>query len=162
MKIREDLRNLTTTQSNLAKALGLTQPRINQLIDEEIVVRDEQDTSGAVKVFESVKNFYLSKNSVATGGVDYWKERGLHERAKRQMAELKVSQAEGELYFAADVEAVMIEQLTNFRNKLLGLPAKFAVRLEGKNREEINEMLTEEIENCLEELANNYSLISNS
>ena len=55
LKVREDIRKLTTSQSNLSRALGLTQPRINQLIDEGIVIRDEQDTTGGVMIFESLK-----------------------------------------------------------------------------------------------------------
>lgn len=141
----------TVTQTALSRILGLTVGRINQLIDEEIVVRDASSKNGAVLLVESLKNYYLSKNSLTDDkgkSVNYWVEHGLHERAKRKMAELKLRERKGELYAAETVERVMIEQLTNFRNKLLGLPAKFAAQLEGKSRAEI--------ENCLEELAQNY------
>lgn len=159
MKLDKNCKEWTVSQSHLARILEVSHQRVNQLIEEEVVVRDESSKSGGVFLIESLRNYYLSKNTVKdneSGSVNFWKEKGLHERAKRQMAELKLRVRKGELYEASIVEAVMTEQLVNFRNKLLGIPAKFATRLEGKSRAEINDALTEEIENCLDELSKNY------
>ena len=158
MKVREDIRKLTTTQSNLGKALGLTQPRINQLIEEGVVIRDERDAVGGVLIFESVKNFYTAK--AADSGddeADFWKEKALHERAKRELAEIKLAKTRGELYEAGTVEFVLCELVTNFRSKLLGLPSKYARRLEGKSRAEIYDVLTVAIEEELTELGEGLS-----
>ncbi len=80
----------------------------------------------------------------------------MHERAKRELAELKLRERRGELYEAEVVESVMIEHLTNFRTKLLGLPPKIAAKLPADIRGEVYDDLTREIENCLDELAKNY------
>ena len=152
-KIKSNLNEITCSQKALAEALSLTPTRINQLIDEDIVVVDESDKNHGVFVFDSLKNYFLSKN-VSGSGVDFWKERGLHERAKRQLAELKVKQTEGELYLASEVEQTFLELVMMFRNNLLGLPSKFAPILEGKSREEISTLLTQEIEERLKELSN--------
>lgn len=155
MRIVGNYKEWSVSQTLLGQILNISQPRVNQLIDEKIVLRDESTKGSAVLLIPSLRNYYLSKN--ASGGeVDFWKEKGLHEKAKREMTELKLQERRGELYEAETVEAVMVEQLTNFRNKLLGLPSKFATQLEGKNREEINDILTVEIENLLEELSQNY------
>lgn len=152
MKLVGNISDVVCTQSQLAKALSLSQPRINQLIDEGVVVRDESSKNGAVMMLDSLRNYYLSKN--ATGdNVNFWKEKGLHEKAKRELAEVKLSKTRGELYEAATVEGVLSELLTNFRSKLLGLPAKFATQLEGKNRAEIYAALTSAVEENLAELA---------
>ena len=152
MRVNGIIREFTVSQSQLARALGVSQPRVNQLIDEGVVVRDEQSTNGQVMLFESVQNYYLSKN--ATGdNVNFWKERGLHEKAKRELAEVKLAKTRGELYEAATVEGVLTELLTNFRNKLLGLPSKYATQLEGKTRAEIYTALTTAIEDELAELS---------
>ena len=158
MRLTGNYNDWVVTQTQLGQILEVSQPRINQLIDEEIVMRDESSKSGAVFLIDSMKNYYLSKNAAVDGGgnVNFWKERGLHERAKRELAELKLKQRRGELYEAETVERVMIEHLTNFRNKLLGLPAKMAAVLEGKTRGEIYELINLEIEAALEELSNNY------
>lgn len=155
MKLFGNHKEWSVTQTLLAEILGVTQARINQMIDEQIVVRDESAKGGGVLLIDSARNYWLSKNASGSG-VDFWKEKGMHERAKRQLTELKVREREGELYEAEVVEAVMSEQLTNFRTKLTSIPAKFATRLEGKSRGEIYDALTAEIEDCLEELAKNY------
>ena len=55
MKISKDLKDLTTTQVEFARALGITQPRVHQLIQEGVVVRNK---AGAVMVIESLKNYF--------------------------------------------------------------------------------------------------------
>ena len=47
----------------------------------------------------------------------------------------------------------MIEQLVTLRTKLLGLPVKLAPQLEGKNKGEIYELMTAEVEEALSELS---------
>ena len=143
---------MTCTQTQLAKAIGVSQARVNQLIDEGVVIRDEFATNGQVMLFESLQNYFLSKN-VNGDSVNFWKEKGLHERAKRELAEIKVSKAKGDVYDAATVEGVLVELLTNFRNKLSGLPAKYSPQLEGKTREEIYLTLTAAVEEELAELS---------
>lgn len=143
---------MTCTQTQLAKAIGVSQARVNQLIDEGVVIRDEFATNGQVMLYESLQNYFLSKN-VSGDSVNFWKEKGLHERAKRELAELKVDKAKGEVYDAATVEGVLTELLTNFRSKLLGLPAKYSTQIEGKSRAEIYDLLTAAIEEELTELS---------
>ena len=158
MKLQGNSEEWSVSQSQLGRILGVSHQRVNQLIEEEVVLRDESSKTGAVLLIDSLRNYYRSKQSLEDGAgkVDFWKERGLHERAKRELAELKLKQRRGELYEAETVERVMIEHLTNFRNKLLGLPAKMAAVLEGKPRGDIYELINLEIEAALEELSNNY------
>ena len=155
-KIDDEIQLIAVTQKQMARALGLGTTRINQLIDEGIIVRDETSRSGQVMLFESLRNFFLSKNANLGDGensANFWKERGLHEKAKRELAEVKLAKTRGQLYEATTVESVLSELLTNFRSKLLGLPAKFATQLEGKNRAEIYAALTSAVEENLAELA---------
>ena len=148
----EEYLAMTVPQTFLAKVLGVTQGRISQLLAEGIIVRDEE--SGQPRFHESIKNYYLSKN--ATGaGVNFWTEKALHERAKRQLAELKVRQREGELYEAAEVERELAEWLTEFRTKLLGTGHKLAKVLEGKTAAQICDIIDSEIIEILEELSKN-------
>lgn len=153
MKYKGDIKEITVTQTALGAALGISQQRINQLADEEICVRDEFDKQGGVFLFDSLKNYFLSKNQSATGGVNFWAEKALNEKAKREMNELKLQQARGELYVAADVESAFVEMLTALRSNLLALPAKLSAQLEGKSREEIYRSLNAELEERLEELS---------
>ena len=124
---------------------------MNQLIDEGVVIRDDKDLTGGVMLFDSIKNYYSSKNK--SDGVDYWKEKGLHERASRQLAELKLAKEEGRVYDATTVELAMIEQLTMLKTRLYGIPNKLAPQLEGKSKEQIYELLEHEITDNLKEMA---------
>lgn len=155
MKVK-GLKELTCTQKELASALGITPGRVNQLIDEKVIIADESDKNHAVYIFDSLKNYYLSKNVSGTG-VDYWKERGLNERAKRQMNELRLKQNEGELYDAQEVEAAISEAMVILRNNLQSIPAKYALQLENKSQAEISALLEQEIETQLQELSGNVS-----
>ena len=152
MKVNGNIKEMTVSQTQLGKAIGVSTPRINQLIDEGVVVRDELSTNGQVMLFDSLQNYFLSKNT-SGDGVSFWKERSLHEKAKRELAELKLSKSRAEVYDAATVEGVLSELLTNFRNKLLGLPSKYAPQLEGKSRAEIYSALMTAIEDELSELS---------
>lgn len=151
MKISRDLKHLTTTQTELARALGLTQPRIHQLIQEGIVERDDH---GAVLVIASLQNYYRTQTGGTDGDeLDYMEEKAKHEKIKREIAELKLAMMEGNAYSAKTVELVMTEMLSNLRTQLLGLPTKLAPQLEGKKKERIYTILTHEIEEKLSELS---------
>ncbi len=152
MKISKDLKSITTTQTEMARTLGLTQQRVSQMLQEEIMVNN---SNGDLLVIESLKNFYKSQNQKLTSGdaVDYWEEKAKHEKAKREMAELQLAKAQGNVYDARTVELVIIEEYSRLRTQLLGLPSKLAPMLENKSRSEIYDILTREIEEKLNELS---------
>ena len=161
MKVTGPIRNITVTQTELARALNLTQPRIAQYIKDGIIERDPKDPNGGVLLFASLKNYLLlraSKEKNAADGEEdaeasYWKEHSKHERAKRKLAELKLAQEQNKLYDAATVELAMTEQLVTLRTKLRGIPTKLAPQLEGKSKETIYEELERIIEEYLSELS---------
>lgn len=158
MKVAEDPRLITVSQTNLAKALNLTVVRVQQLIQEGVVIRDDNDARGGVLLLQSVRNYDRMKNK---GGptaddeevVDYKLEQAKHEKVKRELAEIKLAKAEARIYDARTVELVMTEMLSNLRTQLLGLPSKLAPILESKDRAAVYETMTKEIEEKLAELS---------
>ena len=142
-KITGNFKSWTVTQTNFAQIIGVSVPRVNQLIEEGIVHRNPADKSGGVLLVQSLKDFVSARSSKSSsddndnGDAVFWKERGLHERAKRKTAELKLRKAEGEVYDALTVENAFTTILGVLRGHLLGLPSKFATQLEGKSRDEI-------------------------
>jgi len=135
----------------MAQALGVTQPRVHQLIQDGIILKNP---AGNVLVIESLKNYYKQKAAIEdTEDVDLTKERALHEKAKREIAELKLAKMQGSVYDARTVELVMTEMYSNLRTQLLGLPSKLAPILEGKSKEEIYAAMTKELEEKLSELS---------
>ncbi|WP_295156203.1 hypothetical protein [Selenomonas sp. AE3005] len=156
MKVSGNPLHITVSQANLAKALRLTTGRVNQLIKEGVVVRDDNDARGGVFLVESVRNYDRSKgasNNSEEEELDYTQEKARHEKVKREISELKLAKADGRVYDARTVELVMIEMLSNLRTQLLGLPSKMAPQLDGKSKEEIYTMMTSEIEDKLAELS---------
>ena len=151
MKVSKDLKKLTTTQTEMARALGISQQRVSQMLKEDIMVRDK---SGSVLVIESLKNYYKVRAPEGSEEeLDLNVEKAKHEKTKREIAELKLAMMEGSVYDARTVELVLTEMLSNLRTQMLGLPSKLAPQLERKKKEKIYEVMTKEIEEKLNELS---------
>lgn len=156
LKVAEDAKKITVSQSNLARAIGVTSGRVSQLIQEGIVVRDDRDARGGVYLVQSIRNYDALKIGRIygdDGNLDYISEKAKHERVKREIAELRLAKMERRAYDARTVELVLTEMLSNLRTQLLGLPSKLAPQLEGKTRDQIYEVMTRELEERLSELS---------
>ena len=151
----EELQVLTVRQATMARLLSLTPARVHQLIEEKIVVRNEGDKTGGVYLVSSLQNYYLSKSKSDIAGDEstYWTEKKLHESAKRQLAELKLSRERGLVYDAAAIETALTEELSMLRSRLMGLGMKLSKELEMKPAAEISQILDAEIEESLKELS---------
>lgn len=147
-----EIKLMAVSQRQMAAAIGLSTTRINELLNEGVMVRDESRVDGRLMLFESLQNYFLSQK-VTGDSVNFWKERGLHEKAKRELAELKLSERKGELYESETVERVLSELFINFRNRLQGMGHKLAGRLEGLTAAQISAIIDLEIEDNLEELS---------
>lgn len=157
MKIKESIKEITVGQTNLAKALNLSVRRVQQLVQEKVVVRDDSDPTGSVFLFDSLRNYYSSKaardNETALTN-DYMTEKTLHEKAKRELAELKLARARNQVYKASDVDQAFAEILITTRNNLLAIPSRLSKNLVGKNEDEIAAALRDELNFVLENLSN--------
>ena len=93
MKVTCELKELVTNQGNLAKAFGVSRPRVNQLIKEGVVITAPNADNGQVLVFESTKNYFMGKVVTGSDGetIDYMEEKAKHEKVKRELAELKLA-----------------------------------------------------------------------
>lgn len=88
------------------------------------------------------------------GGCNYFAERALLTRAQRIKTEMEVMAMRGEMHYAEDVEAVMNSMISAFRARSLAIPSKAALLLRGKTSlSEVQEILTKQIHECLEELS---------
>jgi len=151
LKISKDLRALTTTQTEMARALSITQPRIHQLIEEGTIMRD---AAGGVKVIESLRNYYNSGNGEKDENeLDLDKEKAAHERIKRELSEIKLSETRGEIHRTEDISLLLGNSIVIFRNQLLRMPSKMARQLEGKGVDEMNQLLTQEVNAILKDLS---------
>lgn len=135
--------------SDLAELLMITVRRVNQLVTEGVISREPE---GDFVLPSAVAAYYENKYS-NTKETDFMAEKALHEKAKRQLAELELRKRNNEVHEAADVELVMTDMLTNLRSQLLGLPAKMAAQLANRDKDYIDNVLTDEIHARLTELS---------
>ena len=152
IKVKGEIKLMAVSQRQMAAALELSTTRINQLIDEGLLIRDESTANGRLLLFESLKTYFLSKNT-GNEELSYTVERAKLTKAKRELAELKLAKAKGNLYEAQVVEDAFTTMLTILRKNLLTIPAKYSRQLEMKSAEEIYDALNEEITACLTELS---------
>ena len=152
-KVVGEIGLMTVSQRQMAAAIKLSTTRVNELINEGILIRDPSTAQGQLMLLESLQNYFLSKNGATDETVNFWSERAKHEKAKRELAELNLAQRRGEVYDAQEVEQEIAEWLTDFRNKLLGIGHKLAKQLEGKTAAAICDIIDNEITECLEELS---------
>ena len=168
MNSKDTIDNIDTvvvSSKVLASIMGVGDRRIRQLADEGIVVRSSQ---GRYVLQESLHNYIVNLkvensakqiNSANPGNVpldevlDLNIEKAKHEHIKGQMAELKLALMKGQVYKESNVEAVMNDMLTNFKQKMLGMPAKLSLVLSNKETAFIEAKLTEEINTVLSELS---------
>ena len=154
-KVMGEIKEMAVSQRQMSAALGLSTTRINQLLQEGMLVRDKSRTNGQLMLFDSLKNYFLSKRTGEDGEeLNYTMERARLTKAKRELAELKLGRAKGELLEATKVEESFTGLLTTLRKNLTALPSKMARQLSGKSESEINRILAEEIDYALEELSN--------
>lgn len=141
--------------NQLAELLGLTPRRIQQLAEEGVIVKASR---GQYKAANSIQNYirYLQdkERAVSDDDIDYFKERALHEKAKREKAELELAVMKGELHRSEDVKFVMNDMIAAFRSKVLSLPSKLAPQLVGKtDMAVVQEYISRETYEALTELS---------
>lgn len=150
---KKDESEMLFTTNQMAKLLNLSPRRIQQLAEEGILVKLNR---GKYKLVVSVQQ-YIQQLQVKDGGadaeVDYFGERALHERAKRQMAEMNLSVMKGELHRSEDVSHVMNDMIAAFRSRVLAIPTKLSAQLVGKKMPVILQMLGDAVYEALNELS---------
>lgn len=153
-----DISAITVNSAALEKIIGVSDRRIRQLAEENIIVRAAK---GRYKLMESITNYILTlkvsieaaESDTLGGGLDLGTEKAIHERVKRHISELKLQTMKGELHKSEDVERVMTDMLVAMKTKLLSTPAKLAPMLVSRNDiDYVREVIMREVLEALNEL----------
>ncbi|MCM1307565.1 MAG: hypothetical protein NC223_03100 [Butyrivibrio sp.] len=153
-----DISAITVNSAALEKIIGVSDRRIRQLAEENIIVRAAK---GRYKLMESITNYILTLKvsmeaagyDTPDGGLDLENEKAIHERVKRHISELKLKTMTGEVHKSEDVERVMTDMLVAMKTKLLSLPAKLAPMLVSRNDiDYVREAIMREVLEVLDEL----------
>ena len=114
--------------AELARLLGITDRRVRQLADEEILTREPE---GDYLLPEVIAEYYAYKYKTDES-VDLMKEKALHEKTKRELAELELAKRRNEVHDAEDPQQSCAaaqpcpEALLRSRADRHGRPADFA------------------------------------
>lgn len=148
--------NLILTTAELADELCITPVHVNRLVNDGVL---DKYKKGRFFLRGNVKKFILYKESQkrnvdSDNQVDYWNEKALHEKAKRQKSELELAELQGNMHRSEDVEHFVGELIYAYKSQLLSLPGLLAPELAGmESVAEISEIIKKEAVNMLNSLA---------
>ena len=148
MNIINDLGDVYTSVNGFAQLLGLTQPRVSQLIRDGVIEKDKKSKIHVVSAMKKYLEFRLQDKTENP----YNDERTQMMRAKRRMLELEIAEKEKRLHEASAVEYEMGKMLGHTRNTLLGYPATLIPLLEGKKKSQMLEIMQESVNDLLDTL----------
>lgn len=156
----ENINDITVSAKVLAECIGVGDRMVRYLADEGIVKRNSH---GRYLLLESVKNYILTlkvskagesvKTDFDKDKLDLSHEKAVNEHWKSMITEIKLQLIKGQVHKSEDVERVMTDMFLKFKNKMLALPHKLAIKLENRGRQDIQKVLREEISDALTELA---------
>lgn len=153
-----DTEGLIVNTKVLASILDVSDRRVRQLAEEGVIDKVKTGTYELVPTIRKYILYLKIKNDNSademTNENTYMAEKTLHEKAKRQIAELELAQMQGKLHDSRDVEREMTKMLAAFRARILSIPSKLAPRMIAQNEiSVIEDALQNEVYSALQELA---------
>lgn len=139
------------TSKVVAQYLNLSERRVRQLRDEEVI---KEKRPGLYDLVDTMSRYI--KYIGAGSKTDLNDERAKLTRAKREAAEMENRVRRAELMEVNEVEKAYTAMLMNFRSRILSLPQKLApavASLEG-DKQQIQNLIQAELEEVLETLSN--------
>ena len=141
----------------IAKMFNMTPRRVRQLVEEGVVDRVGHgrfnliDTVSKYVTFLKLNTESLTEGYV-TESLDY--EKWLHEKAKREKAEIELAHIKKEMHSSGEVEEVMNNMVMNFRQRILSIPSKCALQLMNRTDPKyIESILEQNVNEALKELS---------
>lgn len=141
----------------IAKMFNMTPRRVRQLVEEGVVDRIGHGRFNLIDTVSKYVTFLkLNTESLTEGDVseslDY--EKWLHEKAKREKAEIELAHIKKEMHSSGEVEEVMNNMVMNFRQRMLSIPSKCALQLLNRTDPKyIESILEQNVNEALKELS---------
>jgi phage terminase Nu1 subunit (DNA packaging protein) len=154
----DSIDNIIVSCSVLENLFNLSDRMIRMLAEDGIITKEKR---GRYNLVESVKKYIIHirannefKEIKTDEVLNKDREQALHERVKREIAELRLAAMKGNMHRAEDVERVMNDMLASFRSKILALPSKLAPILIARDDiSQIQLLIKKEVFEVLEELS---------
>lgn len=124
---------MEVNQKELAECLGISSRQVRNLKTEGVI----ETLPGSVKycLEKCVRSYIEFKIKAETGrrtSITKEEVQAEHEEIKKQISILKLRRLRRETHEATDVEFFLHDMLMNFKNQLLELPVKLAVKVSGQ------------------------------
>ena len=140
--------------STIAHALDLTPRRIQQLVAEDVLPKEERGRYPLIAVVRAYIAHLKATPEIPVGNLDPAQERARKDRALAISAEIKNDIAVGRVVLIDDAVAIVTRSLRRVRNKILGLASRIAPRLVmQREAEPIRALIYDEVVAILEELS---------
>ena len=140
--------------STIAHALDLTPRRIQQLVAEDVLPKEERGRYPLIPVVRAYLAHLRAAPEIAPGNLDPAQERARKDRALAISAEIKNDIATGKVVLIDDAIAILAADLAIVRNQILGLASRIAPRLVmQREAEPIRALIYDEVIRTLEELS---------
>lgn len=140
------------TSKVISHFLGLSERRIRQLRDEEILL---ETRPGLYPLPESIQRYIRYLKEEAGGkALDYNQERAKLMKAKQRREEYELRRMEGDLHDSGEIRGALEQALGNFKSRLSAIPARLAPVLAKKtDPDEIFRLIKQQTDEALEELS---------
>jgi len=142
----------------IAKMFSVSSRRVRQFVEEGVIDRVGYGRFNLVDTVSKYITFLkLSADSMnqddITETLEY--EKWLHEKAKREKAEIELSHLKKEMHSSGEIEEVMNNMIMNFRQRVLSIPTNCALQLINQDDPKYVESIIEaSIHEALIELSN--------
>lgn len=147
---------MEVSQKELSQCLGISTRRIRQLREEGVFCRRDGKASG-YNLEKCIQEYIDYKVNAETGRRAYISKEEVqaeHEEVKKQISVLKLRKLRRELHEAADVENFLSDMLLKFRNRMLAVAPRVAMRAIGEtDLGKLTETIQKEMLATLEELS---------
>lgn len=147
---------MEVNQKQLSQCLGISTRRIRQLREEGVFQKKDGKATG-YNLERCVQEYIDYKVNAEMGRSAYIsKEEVLaqHEEVKKQISLLRLRKMRRELHEAADVEGFLSDMLLKFRNRMLAVSPRVAMKAVGEtDLSRLTEVIQKEMLATLEELS---------
>lgn len=157
-KLVNNLDRTIVTAGVISSMFGYSERWVRQLADDGIIDRLK---SGSYELIPTTQKYINHLKLKAEANIDdlseeldLHEEKTLHEKAKREIAEIELALMKGEVHKGENIKYVMTDMLSRVRTKLLGLPSKLSPMLVMRDEaSQIKNIMDDEIYDILTELA---------
>lgn len=137
----------------VARLLGLTERRVRQLKDEGVLT---EQRPGYYELEQAIHQYiqYLRDRQPNDEALDYYDEKAKLTKAKREGEEYDLALKRKELHQSEEIRLVMSSMLSNFKARMVAIPAKISpIAAKTKDETVIFELIKNNIDEALEELS---------